>query len=93
MEIDVELVNLRVRLFGLSPPFALPEWSSNKKQQPAENIIAGFDKPVSVYQRELLQTGESILAPAIIVEVTSTTWVDEGWTVTTDKYGNLMLIK
>ena len=93
MEIDVELVNLRVRLFGLSPPFALPKWPSNKKQRPVENIIAGFDKPVPLYQRELLQAGEPIFGPAIIVEVTSTTWVDEGWTVTTDKYGNLMLIK
>lgn len=93
MSIDVELVNLRVRLIGEAPLFKLPTWSNTKEQLLHKTRVAGFNKPVPVYQRALLQQGQAYSGPAVVVEVTSTTWVDKSWKVSVDSIGNLLLTK
>lgn len=93
MSIDVELVNLRVRLTGEAPSFKLPEWPAAEKSLPRQTVVAGFNKPVPVYQRSLLQQEQALSGPALIVEITSTTWIDEGWTAKVDRFGSLLLSK
>jgi len=44
-----------------------------------------------LYDRSLLRTGDLILGPAVIVELSATTWAPVGWSVRVDSLGNLVL--
>ena len=91
LAVQVELVNLRVQLNGEKPDFKLPEWQCEPQQKMEQVQLVGVEQSVSVYQRQQLQMGQCIQGPALIVEMTSTTWLDEGWSAEVDRVGNLML--
>ncbi len=91
MAIDVELVNLRLRLLGEQPQFYLPEWRPTAEPSRRFSDVHGFDEPVRVLSRDALRVGQSIDGPALITEVTSTTWIDQGWQARVDRWGNLLL--
>ena len=93
LDVQVELVNLRVQLHGETPEFKLPRWQAQSQQGIKEIKVAGITELVAVFQREQLQIGQCIQGPALIVETTSTTWLDQGWSAEVDGVGNLMLIK
>ena len=92
MAIDVELVNLRVRLLGERPDFELPELQPAGDSQPGTTSVYGFDEPVPVYARSTLIKDQSIDGPALITETTSTTWISPGWQARVDHWGNLVLL-
>jgi N-methylhydantoinase A len=46
MAIDVELVNLRLRLTGEKPVFDLPEWQATAEAQERCTTLYGFEEPV-----------------------------------------------
>jgi len=91
MDIAVELVNLRVRLLGEKPAFALPEWRPIEEAKVSVASVYGFEQPVRVYIRNTLQVDQCIDGPVLITETTATTWIDEGWRVRVDRWGNLLL--
>jgi N-methylhydantoinase A len=91
MEIDVELVNIRLRLLGEKPTFDIPEWQPTAEQDERFTMVYGFDDPVIVLSRETLQVDQCIHGPALITEKVSTTWIDDGWKATVDNWGNLLL--
>ena len=91
MDIDVELVNLRLRLLGEKPAFELPEWQPSADQRQRLTAVYGFDEPVLVLARDELRLDQCIDGPALITETTSTTWIDEGWQARVDRWGNLLL--
>jgi len=91
MDIDVELVNLRLRLLGEKPAFEFPEWQPTAEQRQRLTTVYGFDEPVLVLAREALRVDQCIDGPALITETTSTTWIDEGWQARVDRWGNLLL--
>ena len=91
MAIEVELVNLRVRLLGERPEFDLPEWQPAAESQPGTTSVFGIDEPVPVYARDTLNQGQCIDGPALITETTSTTWISPGWQAHVDHWGNLVL--
>jgi len=91
MDIAVELVNLRVRLLGEKPAFELPMWQPTEEARVGVASVYGFDEPVRVYTRNGLQVDQCIDGPALITETTATTWIDEGWQVRVDRWGNLLL--
>ena len=93
LDVAVELVNLRVQLNGEKPEFKLPEWQAEPQQKIKQIEVVGVEQAVMVYQRQQLQIGQCIQGPTLIVETTSTTWLDEGWSAEVDVVGNLMLIK
>ena len=97
MEIDVELVTLRVSVTTEAPPFALPELneeSSPSLTPPTDEIsIYGIDESVKVYQRENLVRDQSVCGPALIVEKVSTTFIDENWVGKVDRFGSIVLKK
>jgi len=95
LEMPVELVNLRVSLKGEKPPFELPILNNeNKELDEIKNINAyGFDSALEVYQRVSLLSDQKIIGPALIVEKVSTTFIDMGWCVLVDSWGNLLLTK
>jgi N-methylhydantoinase A len=45
----------------------------------------------AVYERSRLESGDRIAGPAVIVELSATTYLALGWTATVDGFGNLML--
>jgi N-methylhydantoinase A len=91
MNIDVELVNLRLRLLGERSAFDLPEWHASTDKDISTARVYGCDEPVSVFARDSLSTGQTIDGPALITELTSTTWVDQGWQARIDRWGNILL--
>jgi len=91
MAIDVELVNLRLRLTGEKPAFDLPEWQATAEAQERFTTLYGFEEPVRVLARDALQVDQLIHGPALITETTSTTWIDQGWQASVDRWGNLLL--
>ena len=90
MDIDVELVNLRLRLLGEKPSFEMPEWRPAVEAEENFAVVHGVAGPVRVLLRDALQPGQSIEGPALITETTSTTWVAEGWRTEVDRWGNLI---
>ncbi|MCW8830717.1 MAG: hydantoinase/oxoprolinase family protein, partial [Gammaproteobacteria bacterium] len=93
LDVVVELVNLRVQLNGEKPEFKLPEWQPEPQQNNNQVQLTGIEKLVIVYQRQQLQIGQCIQGPALITEVTATTWIDAGWSAEVDRVGNLILAK
>ena len=93
MAIDVELVNIRLRLTGEKPSFDLPEWHATAEPQQRVTTVYGFDQPVAVLARDALYVDQLIEGPALITETTSTTWIDHGWRAKVDQWGNLQLRK
>ena len=89
LDIDIELVNLRVRVIEQRRSFVLPEW------QPTEELISeftampGIEEPVAVINRAGLQAGQQITGPALVTETSSTTWLAKGWIAEVDRVGNM----
>ena len=91
MDIDVELVNIRLRLLGEKPAFDLPEWQPSAESRERYASVHGFDEPVRVLSREALRINQCIDGPALVTETTSTTWIDQGWRARLDRWGNILL--
>jgi len=91
LDIDIELVNVRVRITRQHHSFELPAWQAS--QEPDEHVmdIPGFDVPVPVINRDGLAVGQKITGPALITETSSTTWLSADWCAVVDRLGNLML--
>jgi len=91
----VELVNLCLSLkadaFITEPLTRLHPNANHNTQGSYEVTIPSESVPVSVYQRDDLTEDCRITGPAIIVESVSTTWLESGWLLTLDPYGNLIL--
>jgi len=80
-----------VRLLGEKPAFNLPEWQPTEEARLGVSSVYGFEQPVRVYIRNALQVDQCIDGPALITETTATTWIDEGWQVRVDRWGNILL--
>lgn len=94
LELDVELVNVRVSLKCKAQEIQLPKIKSNTAS--TEKGIAslyGIEKDVSIYNRDELSSGEKINGPALITETVSTTYLAPGWVCEVDKSACLLLEK
>jgi len=92
MDIDVELVNLRLRLTGERPAFDIPEWHPVAEADLRHAALYGYKEPVPVLSRDALQVDQNIVGPALITETTSTTLIDTGWRARVDRCGNIVLV-
>jgi len=93
LDIDVELVNVRVRVVEEKDAFVLPEWGATKEYEKTFTAMAGLSEDVAVIERAGLVVGQHVVGPALIVEASSTTWLEEGWKAEVDGVGNLKLEK
>lgn len=93
LDLDVELVNLRLTLQGPEPELPIPRLPRGTGRPQAVERVAvhGVDGEVPVYDRDDLRAGQRFPGPAIVREAVSTTWVAPGWECTVDEYGNLLL--
>jgi N-methylhydantoinase A len=98
----VEVVNLRVRAVGATPPpvfeplpTAGPDPSAARLgQQPVwfETPSGGLEAPgASLYDREALRAGDCVPGPAILFQLDATTVIPPGWQGQVDRFGNLLL--
>lgn len=95
LDMDVELVNLRLTLQGPEPELPIPRLETGKGCPEAVERVAvqGIEGKVPVYQRDDLRAGHAIEGPAIVSETVSTTWIAPGWRCEVDDYGDLRLEK
>lgn len=92
-----EIVTARVRLVAPTPPIPLPRVATASGEvtrlgtQRAWCATAGDWVDADVIDRATLGAGHGLRGPAIIVELTSTTWIPRGVTCRVDDFGNLLL--
>jgi N-methylhydantoinase A len=91
LDIDIELVNVRVRAIEQRQSFELPRWQSTQDSAGSFTAMPGIEEPVVVMNRAGLKVGEKIYGPALITESSSTTWLAKGWSAEVDGVGNLHL--
>ena len=91
LTMDIELVNVRLRVVEQREGFVLPGWHSTEEYKQTYATIAELEQ-VAVVNRAGLEVAQKIKGPCLIVEASSTTWLAEGWCAEVDKIGNLGLI-
>jgi len=93
----VELVNLRVHVEAVRPPFTLPtSLAVNATQQHREAVygaIVGEANPVPIYRRDMLADACLLTGPALITEDHTTVFLKSGWLASKDELGNLKLTR
>jgi N-methylhydantoinase A len=93
----VEIVNVRCRATGISPPIGLPQIRrAARGAHPAveEKIRCFFDGravQASLFERGKLHAGHEFSGPAILVEYSATSLVPAGWLARVDAYGQIRL--
>jgi len=90
LDIDIELVNVRARVYEQRQPFAVPEWQSTEASSRKFTAMPGIEEPVAVINRAGLTVGQKINGPALITETSSTSWLAKGWCAEVDGVGNLL---
>jgi len=93
LDMDLELVNVRVRVVEKRQSFELPKWTVEGGLQEEWVSLPNIAKSVAVINRSDLGVGQKINGPALIVETSSTTWLAAGWISEVDETGNLKLLK
>ena len=94
LELDVELVNLRVALKAEIDKIELPRISNDNIKQEIQMVrLCGIDEEVKFYHRDNLICGDSIEGPALIIETVSTTYLARDWFCKVDESGCLLLDK
>jgi len=90
LNIDIELVNLRVRAVEKRPSFELPQWRPTEELKSEYTVMHGIEEPVAVINRSGLPVGYQIQGPALIIETSSTTWLATDWAAEIDAVGNII---
>ncbi len=93
----VEVVNVRVRVVGMTPPIDWPRHRLGKAD--SRGAIAarrrvyfgGKRYEAPIYAREKLQAGNRLRGPAIVSEYSATTVVPPDWSARVDGFENLVL--
>jgi N-methylhydantoinase A len=94
---QVEIVNLRVRLRDRATEFSFPERAT--RDGDGSQAVCGEQQvyfegtwhTAVIYDRDLLHPGDTIQAPALIAEYTSTTVVPPGCRLSVDRWNNLLI--
>ncbi len=89
LDIEVELVNLRVRVMFPEPAFALPEIEAAV----APVVYRSESGEALVIARDSLKAGDRVTGPSLITETASTTWLQAGWAADVLSNGSLLLQK
>jgi len=93
LDIDIELVNIRVRVIQQRQSFELPQWRATEILKQEYTAMPGIEEAVPVFNRAALKVGQQIKGPALITETSSTTWLEKDWFAEVDNVGNLVLLR
>ncbi|MCE2501230.1 MAG: hypothetical protein J4G13_10275, partial [Dehalococcoidia bacterium] len=95
--LPIEVVNLRLKLeLAMDKPQLEPAANQGSDSAPAvignaEVVFADGPVATTLYNRDLLQTGNRIAGPALLLQLDTTIVVPPGWNGEVDPYGNLLL--
>ena len=95
--LPIEVVNLRLKLeLAMDKPQLEPAANQGSDSAPAvignaEIVFADGPVATTLYNRDLLQTGNRIAGPALLLQLDTTIVVPPGWNGEVDPYGNLLL--
>jgi N-methylhydantoinase A len=93
----VEVVNVRVRVIGVTDPIEWPRrklgGADSRRAVIARRRVYFSAKPCDtlVFTRERLQPGNRLRGPAIISEYSATTVVPPGWQADVDRFENMVM--
>ena len=87
LELPVELVNYRMHIEAEQDDVMLPPWQTLEISKQTEYDEAGMQ----LISRPGLRVGQLFQGPALVIEDHATTYIKEGWHVTVDEIGNLLL--
>ncbi len=92
-ERGIELVNLRSvgRI-----PIPTPAWTapgSGTGRPSGTRVLPGFARPCSVWSRADILSDTRIAGPAIIEEMSATTWLPAGWLLSLGAIGQMELVR
>lgn len=96
-EKEIEIVNLRVRAIGNVTPISIPRMKTRQKYgiaKPIRNIEIEFDhgrEVAQLYRYDLLQPGQMINGPALIVSSDTTILIEKLDVVQVDGFQNLII--
>jgi len=93
LDMEIEVVNARVRVTVKKQAFVLPKWTAEGGLEKEWVFMPNIKKTIAVINRSGLEIGQKIKGPVLILETSSTTWLAKGWMSEVDKFGNLRLIK
>ena len=94
LDLDVELVNLRLALKSNAEKIKLPVVNKNNiLEKKAFVKLEGIEKEVPVFNRDNLSCGDEITGPALITETVSTTYLAAKWSCIVDESACLLLSK
>lgn len=95
LELEVELVNLRLSLKSKQEDIKLSELKKEKLKEQQQQVTQLFEieNEVKIFERDNLICGEKIIGPALITETVSTTYLAENWLCEVDKNACLLLSK
>ena len=95
LELEVELVNVRMSLKSKTEEIKLPLIDENKIKQEKTGYakLVGIEKEAPIFNWDNLICGEKIVGPALITETVSTTYLAPGWICEVDKSACLLLTK
>ena len=97
MDTEHELVNLRAVAVGRAlelPAHTLPEGDGDPRQAKLRDHSLWMDgaaQAAVIYDRALLEAGDVIPGPAIVVEMDSTTLIETRHVGTVDTFGNILI--
>ena len=88
----VELVNLRLSARAPAILRSIDVEPEHRDTTLGETIyVHELDRKVPFYHRDALKAGETMAGPVLVTESDATVWVQPGWVVIPDKWGNLFL--
>ena len=96
MDTEHELVNLRAVALGRAldlPALELPTGDGDPSQAKLRDHTVwmdGAERAAVIYERALLEAGDVIPGPAVVVEMDATTLIETNHIGTVDRYGNIL---
>ena len=95
--LPIEVVNLRLKLeLPVAKPEQEPAESAGSDASPAvigtaQVVFAAGATETTLYDRSILQPGNQIAGPALLLQLDTTIVIPPGWAGAVDPYGNLLL--
>jgi N-methylhydantoinase A len=94
---DVELIDLRATVVGLTPKPALrrPDRGSGTARPGGRRSIRyrGAGHPAGIHRRQDLLAGQEVPGPAVVLQDDTTTFVPPGFRADVDDWGNLVMTR
>ena len=91
LDMDLELVNIRVALYSASEQPSLV-YGPDDSQTPTRTVeLVGIDEPVNLVEHSSMSPGHVLSGPALVTETVATTFIAKGWQARVDQYGNILL--